>query len=158
MEVILIISTILGGLAAVDYLVGRFGKGNYRSIWSRPKSLTEQSAATLSRLSNRYTSDQIAEINWEWKWGKSGVEKLTPLCPRCSYEPDLRPEPTGYNPLVRLRENPPPKPRYTEMICDNCGFTKRWDKPPEQFLKHVRREIDRRKRIGERKEARKPRM
>ena len=145
MEIALAIATILGGLAAADQLLARLKRGTYRSVWNRIRS-----AATIR---SRYGSDQIAGIRWEWTWGKRGVENLTPFCPRCSCQLDLKAEDTGYHPLVVYHDGGPPKPRFTDILCSSCGFSTRLEPEPGRFRKEVKREIERRKRTGANKKA-----
>lgn len=147
LNTILIICTVLGGLAALDQFASRFFR-SYSSVWSQIKTIVKCTNQYLSQIRSKYTSDEIEGIAWEWDLKEGEFKELTPLCPECTFELDLQPEQTGYHPLVGYRGNAPPKPRYTDVICNKCGFSERRDFPPQKFLRHIEREIRRRMRIG----------
>ena len=91
-----------------------------------------------------YVSDNIFGIKWQWRWqaGKLREHNLVPFCPRqeCSCRLDPQ-EMSGYQAIDDI-----------SLVCDHCGFTKRFDCNWDELRWKVVKEIDRRIRKEEFKE------
>ena len=88
-----------------------------------------------------YTKDRIFGSDWQWDWQYDGaIINLVPLCPNCSYQPDL--ERYKYGSLHAEKIG-------LKIECKKCGFERGWQDNPKNVLKEVRKEIQRRVRTGE---------
>lgn len=85
-----------------------------------------------------YRRDRIFGIDWQWDWYLRDVTNLIPLCPQCSYQPEIEREnvPSTYSDKAKI-------------YCENCGFRKKWDVQPAKLKERVTKEIHRKLRTGE---------
>lgn len=83
-----------------------------------------------------YVSDTIFEIAWHWHYssGKLSEDNLAPICPNKECSCQLEPI---YNSAYRAVD-------FVTLVCDHCGFEKRFDCNWEQLKQKVAKEVDRR--------------
>jgi len=90
-----------------------------------------------------YTKDNFFDINWEWEWGwrygKRGIYKLTPLCPKCLYELEIKYK--GNYPSLKNQD--------MILFCQRCNEEKKIIGKKNEFFDKVYKEIERQVRIKE---------
>ena len=91
-------------------LLGILVAGVFIYVWQSTTARTQPSARH-----NLYTQDRILEVDWKWEWMLGKVGNLVPLCPKCSYQPDLSIDYRGGAYLDG-----------SMIRCDNCGFAHSW--------------------------------
>ncbi|MDT0605377.1 hypothetical protein [Thalassotalea castellviae] len=94
----------------------------------------------ISYGNDKYTSDYIEGLSWEWKYSGSKISELKPLCPQCKHEiiqRDIRQ--LGYSHQTK-----------EEFYCEGCNFTLAInDKPVYEYYSRINRHIERKLRTKE---------
>jgi len=103
-----------------------------------------------------YKTDVIDSVKWEWVWFSNKIRSLKPLCPKCSYELDLKfakkADLKSYNFDVYNGSKNDQSFSSTYAIC-KCGFSCAWYIHPDDVNKNTIKEIERRTRTPEYIEA-----
>lgn len=105
------------------------------------KSLLSDVSSSQEPLWEKYVTDTILDIRWDWRWSGGYLSDLMPLCPRCSNQLDV----DGWT-----GDYLPPDRKGCVYVCDNCSFNKKFsDKSGKEIVQKVKKEVIRRIRTGE---------
>lgn len=99
----------------------------------------------VSPTKNDYTRDLIVNVIWEWGWEFGEPVGLTAICPRCGAEMDEERRP------VMSARRIEPSTAFDNFTCRPCGDA--WEFEGGNPRGSVKREIERRRRTGEWREA-----
>lgn len=110
-------------------------------------------ASTNYSVSAMYNRDVVYDILWQWDWnaGQINLNTLFPICPICSYDM----EELSHGGWLELNQtslgNGPDmiSGKQTNVQCDNCRYSKSFQKEKSDLHKDVSREVIRRIREGE---------
>lgn len=109
--------------------------------------------STEYSISTMYNRDVVFDILWQWDWkaGQINLNTLFPICPKCLFDMEELPHGTWFE---LKKDSPDPGPildhgSQTNVKCDNCGFSRSFNKEQIELHKEVSRELIRRMRVGE---------
>jgi hypothetical protein len=109
--------------------------------------------STNYSVSAMYNRDVVYDILWQWDWnaGQINLNTLFPICPICSHDMDELSH-GGWVELNQTSLGSGPdviSGKQTNVQCDNCRYSKSFQKEKSDLHKDVSRELIRRIREGE---------